>query len=218
MLKKFLILILFSIVTNSYSQDRPWAIQANLNPFFLGAINSDQDANIKSDGLSGGFNSGISIKHYLSMPWSIEAGILYSNQEYNGLKSGSVPEGSDLKIALDYYKFPLLVNYEWSLNYTGDTKLSFGAGGQILQLIDYKSTREDRLQIITIEDGKRVLYIKDEDLIKSVFEEDFFSKTRLGLVGQFGIEKRLSDSFYYTLKLKTEYDLGLIDDHTNNYE
>lgn len=129
-----------------------------------------------------------------------------------------MPEGSDLKIALDYYKFPLLVNYEWSLNYTGDTKLSFGAGGQILQLIDYKSTREDRLQIITIENGKRVLYIKDEDLIKSVFEEDFFSKTRLGLVGQFGIEKRLSDSFYYTLKLKTEYDLGLIDDHTNNYE
>ena len=83
-----------------------------------------------------------------------------------------------------------------------------------MHLVDYKEIREDRLQIITIENGERVLYVKDQNEVVSVLERDFFSNTRLGLVGYFGFEKRFSESFSYSLKLKTEYDLSLID---NNY-
>jgi hypothetical protein len=210
MRKNLLVLIGVFISLNLFAQDSPWAVEAKFTPFFLGAINSEKDFNIENDGISGGVDAGMTIKRYLSAPWSLETGIIYSSQKFNGIQSGAVPEGSDLSYSLEYYKFPLLVNYDWSWDYKKDLKLTLGGGGQILHLNDYKGTREDRLQVITIENGERILYIKDDDEVRSVIEGDFFSDTRLGLVGYFGFEKRFSESFSYSLKLKTEYDLNLI--------
>ncbi|WP_299152917.1 hypothetical protein [uncultured Christiangramia sp.] len=100
------------------------------------------------------------------------------------------------------------------MGYKKDTRISFGLGGQFLSLNDYFLKIEDRLQIITIEDGKRTLYNKNEDMVKSVIEDEFFSKQKLGLVGQFGLEKQITDSFSYSIKLRTEYDLGLLDNNS----
>lgn len=214
MRKNLLVFIFFSISLNLCAQDSRWAVEANFTPFFLGAIDSEKDFNIKKDGISGGLDAGLSIRRYLSSPWSLETGFIYSTQKFNGIQLSSVPEGSNLSYSLEYYKIPLLVNYDWDWNYKNDLKLTVGGGGQLLHLVDYKGVREDRLQIITIENGERVLYVKDRNEVVSVLERDFFSNTRLGLVGYFGFEKRFSESFSYSLKLKTEYDLSLID---NNY-
>ena len=70
------------------AQDSPWAIKAEVTPFFLGAINSDKDYNIKSEGLSGGIDAGVKIRRYLSSPWSLETGLIYSSQEFNGGRGG----------------------------------------------------------------------------------------------------------------------------------
>lgn len=215
MRKNLLVLFLFFIPLNLFAQDSQWAIKAEVTPFFLGAINSEKDYNIKSEGLSGGIDAGVKIRRYLSSPWSLEAGLIYSSQEFDGRQRGSVPEGSQISYSLEYYKIPLLVNYDWDWNYKNDLKLTVGGGGQLLHLVDYKGVREDRLQIIFIENGERVLYVKDQNEVVSVLERDFFSNTRLGLLGYFGFEKRFSESFSYSLKLKTEYDLSLID---NNYD
>ena len=208
----FIIFLLFPMLISA--QDSSWAIKAEVTPFFLGAINSEKDYNIKSEGLSGGIDAGVKIRRYLSSPWSLEAGLIYSSQEFDGRQRGSVPEGSQISYSLEYYKIPLLVNYDWNWNYKKDFKLNVGGGGQLLHLVDYKGIREDRLQIITIENGERVLYVKDQNEVVSVLERDLFSNTRLGLLGYFGFGKRFSESFSYSLKLKTEYDLSLID---NNY-
>jgi hypothetical protein len=219
MIKKIIIFTIILISVNANAQDNRWAMEANLNPFFLGALNSESDNNVKSDGLSGGYDIGISLKYNVSDPIQLEGGVQYSKQNYNGKELSFVEEGSDFSIELSYIKFPLIVNYGWDWDYKKDTRLSIGFGGQLLSLNDSFLKIEDRLQIVTIENGVRTLYIKEEDMIKSVIEDGFFSKQRLGLIGQFGLEKQISDSFSYSIKLRTEYDLSLIDNDNNyNYD
>lgn len=213
----FLSLILFTI--NSNAQDNDWAIQANLNPFFLGNLNSEDSQDVKSNDISGGYDIGLSIKYNLSKIWQLEGGIRYSKQTYNGEVKYFVPEGSDYHSELNYIKVPLLANYSWDWDYKKDLKLSFGVGGQLLILNDYYLKIEDRLQIITVINEERTLYNKEMETNQSVFGEEFFSKNRLGLVGQFGVEKQISNSFSYSIKLRTEYDTGLIDnDNGFNYD
>ena len=70
------------------AQNSPWAVEAKFNPFFLGAVNSEKDYNIKSEGLSGGVDAGLAIRRYLSSSWSLETGLIYSSQEFNGRQRG----------------------------------------------------------------------------------------------------------------------------------
>jgi len=219
MIKKIIIFTIILISVNANAQDNQWSMEANLNPFFLGALNSESDNNVKSDGLSGGYDLGLSLKYNVSDAIQLEGGVQFSKQNYNGKELSSLEEGSDYSSELSYYKFPLIVNYRWDWNYKKDTRLSLGFGGQLLSLNDSFMKIEDRLQIVTIENGVMTLFIKEEDIIKSEIQDDFFSKQRLGLIGQFGFEKQISDSFSYSIKLRTEYDLSLIDNDNNyNYD
>lgn len=215
---RFILITLGLLTFNLNAQDSDWAIEANFNPFFLGALNSD-DQTVKSDGLSGGYGLGISLKYNAFDPIQIEGGLQYLKQNYNGIDQCCVEEGSDYRVELSYIKIPLIFNYGWDWDYKNDTRLTLGLGGQLLILNDYSLRIEDRLAIVTIENGQRTLYIKDENIIESIIEDDFFSKNRLGLLAQFGLEKSISDSFTYSIKLRTEYDLSLIDnDNAFNYD
>ncbi|MAN25815.1 outer membrane beta-barrel protein [Mesonia sp.] len=219
MIKKLVILAVITLSTNLHAQDNRWALEGNLSPFFLGTLNSEGDYDVEGDGISGGYDIGISMKYNISENWQIDGGVRYSKQVNNGELMYFVPDGSDYRSKLSYIKIPLIVNYGWDWSYMKDTRLSFGLGGQLLILDDSFLRIEDRLQIITIENGLRTLYVKDEDVVQSVIKDDFFSKSRLGLIGQFGLEKQFSDSFSYSIKLRTEYDLNLIDNNNGfNYD
>ena len=216
MIKNIFFITLILLTFNLNAQNNRWALEANINPFFLGALNSESDNNVNSDGISSGYSIGIAVKYDVSDLLQIEGGVQYSKQKYNGMELSAVVEGSNYRNELSYIKFPLIVNYGWDWDYKKDTRLSIGFGGQLLSLKESFLKIEDRIQIVTIKNGVRTLYIKDDDMIKSVIEDDFFSKQRLGLIGQFGLEKQISDSFAYSVKLRTEYDLSLID-NSNNY-
>lgn len=216
MIKKIIILTIILISVSVNAQDNRWALEANLKPFFLGTLNTEGDYDVKSDGVSGGFDIGISIKYNVTDNWQLEGGLQYSNQIHKGRLLNFVREGSEYRSEFRYIKVPLIVNYGWDWKYKKDTRLSFGLGGQLLSLNDYFLKIEDRLQIIIVESGQRTLYKKGENEVKSVIEDDFFSNQRLGLIGQFGLEKKISDSFSYSIKLRTEYDLSLID-NDNSY-
>ena len=219
MTKKLFLLTLVLITFNSNAQDSNWAIQANLNPFFLGSLNSEGDYEVNREGVSGGYNIGIAIMYDVSDAWQLEGGLHYSNQIHNGKLMNFVPEGSDYRSDFSYIKVPLIVNYGWDWDYKKDTRLSLGLGGQFLSLNDYFLKIEDRLQIITVEGGQRTLYKKGENADVSVIEDDFYSKNRLGLIGQFGLQKQISDSFAFSIKIRSEYDLSLIDnDNAYNYD
>lgn len=218
MIKKLLILSLIFISNATNAQEKTWAIGVDFNPFFLGTINSEKEGNVKSEGLSGGYNAGMSIKYFFLNSWNIDGGIQFSEQIYNGKELSAVQEGSNYRVNLKHFKFPLLVNYHWNLDYKNDWKVSIGLGGQLLQLNDHYLKIEDRLQIITLENGIRTLYIKEDDRVASVIENNYFSDSRLGLVGQFGLENKISSSFSYSIKLRTEYDLNIIDNDESYYD
>ena len=218
MVKKISILFFIFILTDSYSQEKTWVFGLDLNPFFLGTINSEKESNIENEGVSGGYNAGMSIKYYFLNSWNIDGGIQFSEQIYNGKGLSFVQEGSNYRVNLKHFKFPLLVNYHWNLDYKNDWKISIGLGGQLLQLNDHYLKIEDRLQIITLENGIRTLYIKEDERVASVIENNYFSDSRLGLVGQFGLENKISSSFSYSIKLRTEYDLSIIDNDESYYD
>ncbi|WP_295178144.1 outer membrane beta-barrel protein [uncultured Christiangramia sp.] len=107
------IVAIILISLNVKAQENKWGLEANLNPFFLGALNSESDSNVESEGLSGGYNLGISIKYNTSDSWQVEGGMQYSEQTYNGKALSFVEEGSHYLSELSYIKVPLLINYGW---------------------------------------------------------------------------------------------------------
>ena len=196
----------------------------------------NESTKLKNDNtIINGFATGINSSYFFNNNWSVNLGFEYATQtnrfmraykaitDSNGQTTNYFNSDNYEQTKLNYFKVPITLQYSFSSNENIHFYISQGLQISLLNNYEYKILQTD-------ENGKYSIYIANPSTISQVgnlFPEqninkenqlDWYNKSIIGYVSNYGIKYRLSDKLFLNSALRFEYDFTNTDGKVFEYK
>tara|TARA_R110002050_G_scaffold67353_3_gene145784 strand:+ start:447 stop:1232 length:786 start_codon:yes stop_codon:yes gene_type:complete len=217
MKKTLLFLILIATPSVCHTQElNDWQIGINMNPFFFTRINSEYQYYVKdSQDVPNGFGYGLTIEKNWNAHWGIKTGFENTKQNEKYYFDENSADNTKIKMAFEYYKFPITIQYYYPLK--EKLFLTFNQGLQFSSLKYFKTIIKSTsaFKTFTSNYAEFIFYEHPENNgYNPAFNGNGLHNDFLyGIIGSIGLKGFITDKISYATNVRYEYDIKSADNN-----
>lgn len=212
-MKKIILMLIAIISLTGYSQQfNNWQVGINANPFHFKRVNSEYYYLKDKQDFPNGFGYGLTIEKNWNDHWGIKTGIENTKQNEKYYFGDNSADSIRIKMAFEYIKFPITLQYYYPLN--EKLFLTFSQGFQFSTLKYYKTIIKGTYELRTFTSTYAEAIFSEHPENNSynpnyngLNQHDFL----YGIIGGIGLKGFVSDKVLYAVNLRYEYDINSAD-------
>jgi hypothetical protein len=207
-MKKLIIVFILGVFFSGNAQDLSnWQIGLNINPFIFTRFSPDFIPQKKDNNYPNGFGFGITAEKNWNEHWGIKTGIEYTKQNEKYFYNDNSIDNRQFNLRFDYLKFPLTLQYYYSLK--ENLFLTFNQGVQYSTLSYFKTIDSDIFEISTYTSNysEKIVYNDSSQNLFYNGNNHMYNESLFGIIGSFGVKCFITNRISLSSNLRYEYDL-----------